>query len=359
MTESIRKIIHIDMDAFYAAVEQRDNPALRGRPVIVGGSPTGRGVVATCSYEARRYGIHSAMPASRAIRLCPDAEFVRPRFDVYRAVSRQVQRIFRDYTQQVEPLSLDEAYLDVSDTPGFQGSATLIARDIRRRILEETGLTASAGVSYNKFLAKQASDLDKPDGLTLIPPDEGARFVAELPIGRFHGVGAATERRMRELGISNGADLRAWTLVDLQQAFGKRAAFYHAIARGVDERPVQASRERKSIGAETTFAADLTQRKAMLAELHPLAAKVAGSLDAKRLQARTLTLKVKYADFVQITRSRSRQPPWTDASDMVYHLDGLLAQTDAPPRAVRLLGVTVSGLEAREDRAVQQIELLL
>lgn len=356
MTEHIRKIIHVDMDAFYAAVEQRDDPSLRGQPVIVGGSPTGRGVVATCSYEARRFGIHSAMPAARAVRLCPDAVFVHPRFDVYRAVSRQIQAIFRDYTDRIEPLSLDEAYLDVTDTPGFQGSATLIARDIRRRIREEAGLTGSAGVSYNKFLAKQASDMDKPDGLTLITPEQGARFIAGLAIGRFHGVGAATERRMRELGIGNGADLRAWTLVDLQQAFGKRAAFYYAIARGIDDRPVQASRERKSIGAENTFVADLSQREALMAELEPLTAKVAASLAAKRLQARTLTLKVKYADFVQITRSRSRPQPWVSAADMLYHLDGLLAQTDAPARAVRLLGVTVSGLESREDRVSEQLQ---
>lgn len=357
MTESIRKIIHIDMDAFYAAVEQRDDPTLRGRPVIVGGSPTGRGVVATCSYEARRYGIHSAMPAARAVHLCPDAVFVHPRFDVYRGVSRQIQSLFRAYTDKIEPLSLDEAYLDVTDTPGFQGSATLLARDIRRRIREETGLTGSAGVSYNKFLAKQASDMDKPDGLTLITPEQGARFIADLPIGRFHGVGAATERRMRELGISNGADLRAWTLVDLQQVFGRRAAFYFAIARGIDERPVQTSRERKSIGAENTFVSDLTRREAMLAELEPLAAKVAASLAIKRLQARTLTLKVKYADFVQITRTRSRQLPWVEAADMLYHLDGLLGQTEIATRAVRLLGVTVSGLEPREVGVAEQMTL--
>jgi len=357
MTEPLRKIIHVDMDAFYAAVEQRDDPALRGRPVIVGGSPTGRGVVATCSYEARRFGIHSAMPAARAIRLCPEAVFVRPRFDVYRDVSRQLQAIFRDYTDLVEPLSLDEAYLDVSDTPGFQGSATLIARDIRRRIRGQTGLTASAGVSYNKFLAKQASDLDKPDGLTLITPEQGVAFVAALAIGRFHGVGAATERRMHELGINTGADLRGWTLVALQQAFGKRAAFYYGIARGVDERPVQISRERKSIGAENTFAADLSGHGAMLAELAPLTEKVAGSLASKGLQARTLTLKVKYGDFVQITRSRSRQQPWTQAADMLYALGGLLAQTDAATRSVRLLGVTVSGLETLEKNVVEQMRL--
>ncbi len=354
---TVRKIIHVDMDAFYAAIEQRDDPSLRGRPVIVGGSPQGRGVVATCSYEARRFGIHSAMPAARAARLCPDAVFLRPRFDVYRRVSRQVQSLFRHYTAQVEPLSLDEAYLDVSDVAGFRGSATLIARDIRRRIRKETGLTASAGVSYNKFLAKQASDLDKPDGLTVIRPEDGPGFVAALAVGRFHGVGAATERRMHALGILTGADLKAWKLEELQQAFGSRAAFYHAIARGIDERPVRACRVRKSIGAETTFAADLRVRQDMLDALETLATKVAGLLASRNLEARTLTLKVKYADFVQVTRSRSREQPWIDAADMLYHLDVLLARTDAPARPVRLLGVTVSALGPAEDGVAEQLEL--
>ncbi len=355
MTEPIRKIIHIDMDAFYAAVEQRDNPALRGLPVVVGGSPEGRGVVATCSYEARRFGIHSAMPAARAVRLCPDALFIRPRFEVYRAVSRQIQAIFREYTELVEPLSLDEAYLDVTATPGFHGSATLIARDIKWRIREGTGLVASAGVSYNKFLAKQASDLDKPDGLYLIRPEEGAAFVATLPVGRFHGVGKATERRMHALGIHTGADLRRWPLSDLQQAFGKRAPFYFDIARGIDRRPVQPSRERKSVGAENTFPADLHHRDVMLAKLQPLAAKVESALTRRRLQGVTLTLKVKYADFRQVTRSRTARKPYRTAADMLPVLDALLGETEAGQRSVRLLGVTVSGLAPVEPTEVEQL----
>ncbi len=355
MTEPVRKIIHIDMDAFYAAVEQRDNPELRGLPVVVGGSPEGRGVVATCSYEARRFGIHSAMPAARAVRLCPDAVFIRPRFEVYRTVSRQIQAIFRDYTELVEPLSLDEAYLDVTGTPGFHGSATLVAQDIKQRIREETGLVASAGVSYNKFLAKQASDLDKPDGLYLIRPEEGEAFVAALPVGRFHGVGKATEGKMYGLGIRTGADLRRWPLPELQQAFGKRAAFYFDIARGVDRRPVQPSRERKSVGAENTFPADLHRKDAMLAELQPLAAKVEAALKRRRLQGMTLTLKVKYADFQQITRSRTVQQPYSTVADMLPVLDALLDETEVDRRPVRLLGVTVSGLAPVEPAEVEQL----
>ncbi len=345
------------MDAFYAAVEQRDDPALRGLPVIVGGSPDGRGVVATCSYEARRFGIHSAMPAARAVRLCPDAVFIRPRFAAYREVSRQIQAIFRDYTPLVEPLSLDEAYLDVTETEGFHGSATLIARDIKRRIREETGLIASAGVSYNKFLAKQASDLDKPDGLHLITPEQGADFVATLPVGRFHGVGKATERRMLALGIGTGADLRRWSLPELQQAFGKRAPFYYDIVRGIDNRAVQPRRVRKSIGAENTFAADLQQRGEMLAELQTLAGKVASMLESKQLQAGTLTLKVKYADFRQITRSRSARTGYRTAGDMLPVLDALLDETEADRRPVRLLGVTVSALEPLDPASVEQLTL--
>ncbi|MCP1675362.1 DNA polymerase-4 [Natronocella acetinitrilica] len=351
----MRKILHLDMDAFYAAIEQRDDPALRGRPVIVGGSPDGRGVVATCSYEARRFGIHSAMPAARAVRLCPDAVFIRPRFDAYRSVSRQVQSIFRDYTDLVEPLSLDEAYLDVTGTPGFSGSATLIARDIKRRVREGTGLTISAGVSYNKFLAKQASDLDKPDGLHLITPEAGAAFVAELPIGRFHGVGRATERRMHALGIHVGADLLRFSLEELQQAFGKRAPFYYDIARGIDHRPVQATRERKSIGAETTFAHDLVRPMDMLEALQPLAAKAVTSMAGKRLVAHTVTLKVKYADFEQITRSRSDRFAYRTEESVMRVVSGLLSDTEAGHRPVRLLGVTLSGLAPAAEGVAEQL----
>ena len=354
---ALRKIIHVNMYAFYAAIEQRDAPELRGRPVVVGGSPDGRGVVATCSYEARRFGIHSAMPAARAIRLCPQAVFIRPRFDVYRDVSRQIQALFLDYTPLVEPLSLDEAFLDVSGTAAFQGSATLIARDIKQRITETTGLTASAGVSYNKFLAKQASDLDKPDGLTLIRPEQGVGFVARLPVGKFHGVGRATEARLHELGIHSGADFLRWSAAELQQMLGRRAAFFQAIAQGHDERPVQPRRLRKSVGAETTFSEDLARPAEMVDALQPLAEKVAYRLAEKQLQGATLTLKVKYADFRQITRSHSRRQPFREAADMLAIASTLLQRTEAPRRPVRLLGLAVAGLEPADRPLAAQMNL--
>ena len=347
-TSASRKIIHVDMDAFYASVEQRDDSDLRGRPVIVGGAPDRRGVVAAASYEARRFGIHSAMPSARAVRLCPHAVFIRPRFEVYRSVSRQIRAIFNFYTPFVEPLSLDEAYLDVTETRGYKGSATLIAREIKRRIKAETGLTASAGVSYNKFLAKLASDMDKPDGLYVIKPDAGEAFVASLAVGRFHGVGAATEASMKALGIHTGADLRKWSLEALQVRFGKRASFYFHIARGEDFRPVEPRRERKSLGSETTFAEDLSDPAEMLARIEPLAADVARELSAKNLQGYTLTLKVKYADFQQITRSQTRAEPYREAGDIMSVVPRLLGRTEVAERPVRLLGVTVSALEKKK-----------
>ena len=348
---SQRKIIHIDMDAFYAAVEQRDDPALRGRPVVVGGDPHGRGVVATASYEARRFGIHSAQPAARALRLCPEAVFLRPRFEVYKAVSRQLRAIFRRYTALIEPLSLDEAYLDVSDCPRLHNSASLIAREIREAIRAELGLTASAGVSCNKFLAKLASEVDKPDGQYLITPEQGPEFIATLPIGRFHGIGRATEAKMQALGIHTGADLRTWPLERLVEAFGKVGRRYHQLARGIDERPVVSERVHKSIGSETTFAHDFTDTGEMLAELEKLAAEVAENLDRRRLCGMTLTLKVRYADFQLITRSQTVSRPLADVADMRPLLPLLLARTEADRRAVRLLGVTVSNLvPVAEDR---------
>ncbi|KAB7628189.1 DNA polymerase IV [Alkalilimnicola sp. S0819] len=344
-----RKIIHLDMDAFFASVEQRDDPRLKGRPVIVGGDPHGRGVVAAASYEARRFGIHSAMAASRALRLCPDGVFLRPRFEAYRAESRRIQAIFRRYTPLVEPLSLDEAYLDVSECRACRGSATLIAQRIKAEIRERTGLTASAGVSYNKFLAKLASDMDKPDGLYLIRPGEGEAFMAELPVGRFHGVGQATEARMHALGIKTGADLREWTPEALQAAFGSRGAFFHAIARGEDPRPVRPVRVRKSIGSETTFSRDLADPEQMLAALRPLAEEVLATLAAKKLCAQTLTLKVKYHDFRQITRAHTGVRPLAGVEQVMDLLQRLLARTDADRVPVRLLGVTVSGLQPLEE----------
>jgi len=342
-----RKIIHIDMDAFYASVEQRDDPMLRGQPVVVGGSPEGRGVVAAASYEARRFGIHSAMPAARALRQCPDAVFIRPRFDVYRAESRRIQAIFRRFTPLVEPLSLDEAYLDVTECDAHQGSATLIARAIKQLIREETGLVASAGISYNKFLAKQASDMDKPDGLYLIRPEDGPGFVAALAVGRFHGVGRATEARMHELGIYTGADLAEWSLEALQAQFGKRGPFYYGIARGVDERPVKPARERKSVGSETTFPRDLARLDDMLEALRPLAAEVLDNLKKRRLAADTITLKVKYRDFRQVTRSHTQGGRRLDLESVMAVTRQLLERTDADRIPVRLLGITASGLHPK------------
>lgn len=344
----MRKIIHIDMDAFFASVEQRDFPDYRGRPLIVGGAPDSRGVVAACSYEARRFGIHSAMPCSQAYRLCPQAVFVRPRFDAYRQVSAAIHQVFQEFTDRIEPLSLDEAYLDVSALDQHQGSATRIATDIKQRIRQTTGLNASAGVSYNKFLAKIASDLDKPDGLHVITPAQGAAFVATLPIGRFHGIGRATEARMKGLGIHNGADLRTWSMEALRAAFGSVGVYYYQVARGDDPRPVVSQRRRKSIGAETTFAQDIGDPQLMLRQLQLLAERVFTSLRQKEMRARTLTIKVKYADFEQVTRSRSAVVGLPGSGSPVVWLEPwlreLLARTEAGRRKVRLLGVSVSNL---------------
>jgi DNA polymerase-4 len=358
--EQPRKIIHVDMDAFYASVEQRDFPEYRGQPVIVGGAPDSRGVVATCSYEARKFGIHSAMPSAHAYRLCPDAVFLRPRFDTYRQVSHLIQAIFRRYTERVEPLSLDEAYLDVTESTHHQGSATLLAREIKSRVRADTDLTASAGVSYNKFLAKLASDLEKPDGLTLIGPADGAAFVAKLPIGRFHGVGKATEKRMLEAGIRTGADLRTRSMLELQRLFGKSAHYYYNAARGIDDRPVESERPRKSIGAENTFQSDLDDLYEMRQQIAALTEDVCISLESKRLAARTVTLKVKYRDFQLITRSQSLPRPVSTIGDFMPVLETLLDRTDAGQRAVRLLGVTASNLVSTDQMPiVRQLDLFL
>ncbi len=348
-----RKIIHVDMDAFYASVEQRDQPDLRARPVVVGGQPDSRGVVAACSYEARQFGIHSAMASSRAYRLCPHAVFVPPRFEAYRQVSSQIQQIFWRYASEVEPLSLDEAYLDVSEATVLAGSATRIAQAIKDDIKAETQLIASAGVSYNKFLAKMASDMDKPDGLYVITPDQGEAFVAALLIGKFHGVGPATEAKMHRLGIKTGADLKAWDALDLTAHFGKSGGYYYHIARGVDLRPVRSSRQRKSLGKETTFAVDICDTTELLAHINVLAETVFKLLLAKKMQAKTVTLKVKYSNFRQITRSISLPYPIEGIVQMQALLADLFAKTDAHKQLVRLLGVTVSGL-ITEDQDIEK-----
>lgn len=343
-----RKIIHVDMDAFFASVEQRDNPELKGKPVIVGGKPNSRGVVAACSYEARQFGIRSAMPCSKAYRLCPDAIFVPPRFEAYRDVSNQIREIFWQYASEVEPLSLDEAYLDVSFTELHQGSATLIAKAIKADILAATNLIASAGVSYNKFLAKIASDMDKPDGLYLIKPDEGAQFVSQLKVGQFHGVGPATEAKMHKLGIFTGADLKQWSIEQLQAKFGKSAQHYFNIARGIDNRPVRSTRVRKSLGKETTFAEDVLSAESLLQTLAKLTEVVFASLEKNELQGRTLTVKVKYANFKQVTRAYTSDTVLTK-QDMPKLCKQLLAKTEAGKAPVRLVGLSLSGFE-KEDK---------
>lgn len=352
-----RKIVHIDMDAFYASVEQRDRPELRGLPVVVGGSPYSRGVVAASSYEARQFGIRSAMPSRQALSLCAETIFVPPRFDVYKQVSREIQAVFHEYTSLVEPLSLDEAYLDLTDCNLYEGSATRIAQAIRAQILEQTQLVASAGVSYNKFLAKIASDMDKPDGFYRILPDQGEDFIARLPIGRFFGIGAVTEAKMHSLGIASGADLRLWSLEDLRTQFGVRAGYYFDIARGIDNRVVSAERVRKSIGSETTFDRDLVDSDAMLIALAPLAAEVSGSLKKSGLLGVTLTLKVRFDNFQLVTRSHTLSQSFNDQSRMRELLPLLLDRAIAPGRRVRLLGVTMSGLESVDGTQPRQLDL--
>jgi len=342
-----RKIIHVDMDAFFASVEQRDTPEYRNKPLIVGGKPNSRGVVAACSYEARKFGIHSAMPCSQAYRLCPDAIFVPVRFDAYREASQKIREIFWRYASQVEPLSLDEAYLDVSYTESYDGIATDIAKAIKQDILKETHLVASAGVSYNKFLAKIASDMDKPDGLYVIKPEQGAAFVEALPIGQFYGVGPATEKKMLKLGIKNGKDLKTWSLDDLKQVMGKQATYYYNIARGIDERPVRSSRERKSLGKETTFAEDILDVNVLLHHFKALVESVYQALNKHKLKGHTLTIKVKYADFTQVTRSK-KVGTTIHKQQALNMMPELLQQTNAGVQPVRLVGLTISGFEEKK-----------
>ncbi|MCW9706851.1 DNA polymerase IV [Fodinibius salsisoli] len=353
----IHKIIHIDMDAFYASVEQRDFPEYRGKPLIVGGSPEGRGVVAAASYEVRKYGVHSAMPAAKAVRLCPHAVFVKPRFEVYKKVSQQIREIFFQFTDLVEPLSLDEAYLDVTENHIGLPSATLIAQKIRSLIREKTNLTASAGVAYNKFLAKMASDLNKPDGLAVILPEEAEAFLAELPIGAFHGVGDATEAKMKRLGITNGRDLRKWSEIDLVEQFGKTGRHYYRIVRGIDHRKVKPDRIRKSIGKERTFSEDIDDLSWIHNFLSELAEKIADVMKNKHAAGKTVTLKVRYADFETVTRSTSFSHYLDNANDIAQTAIQLLEETKVGDRKVRLLGITMSNLNLNERGHFKQLEI--
>ncbi|MCI4679855.1 DNA polymerase IV [Rhodoblastus acidophilus] len=342
----VRKILHIDMDAFYASVEQRDNPELRGKPVAVGHGRA-RGVVAAASYEARAFGVHSAMPSVTAQRKCPDLIFAPPRFDVYRRISLQIREIFARRTPIVEPLALDEAFLDVTDFLAADETATAAAEAIRAAIRAETGLTASAGVSYNKFLAKMASDQRKPDGLFVITPKIGPSFVEALPVHKFHGVGPATAAKMRRLGIETGADLKACAPEFLRKHFGKAGGFYYAIARGIDERPVRPDRARKSIGAENTFLEDVFACEAARDRIAPIVQKVWAACERAHLRGRTVTLKVKYEDFQQVTRAHTAPNPVESADDLMRRSLALLEPLFPPKKGVRLLGVTVSAFADR------------
>ena len=348
MDSSPRKIIHIDMDAFYASVEQRDDPALRGKPIAVGGGGP-RGVVATASYEARTFGVKSAMPGARARRLCPDLLFVKPRFEVYRAVSVHVREIFARFTDVIQPLSLDEAYLDVTVNKPGMASATAIAQEIRRMIREETGLTASAGVSYNKLIAKLASDQNKPDGICVVRPDEGADFMAKMPVRRIHGVGPVTAQRMHALGIETGADLRALDLTFLQQHFGSAAPFYYHAARGIDERPVHERQERKSVSVEDTFFDDLITPDALTAEIDRIAQSLWSRIEKSGAYGRTIVLKIKFADFRIITRSKSMSAP-VRSPELLTETARALLLAQLPLRmGARLLGLGVHNLDAEEQ----------
>src|SRR3954469_1590648 len=348
----LRKIIHVDMDAFYASVEQRDDPELRGKPVAVGGGH--RGVVTAASYEARPFGVRSAMPSVTAKRRCPELIFVKPRFDVYRAVSQQIRAIFFDYTDLVEPLSLDEAYLDVTEDRHGLGSARAIAEDIRRRIREECQLTASAGVSYCKFIAKLASDHRKPNGLCVITPEKGPDFVASLPVARFHGVGPVTARKMERLGIHTGADLRDWSLPALQANFGSSADWYWRICRGIDEREVKPDRPYKSVSAERTFEEDLRDAERLAAELTRIAGDAWNRVCRAEVLGRTVTLKVKFGDFTLITRSKSFTAPVPDLEAFTAAGQALLTALHPLPKGIRLLGLGLHNLcESAESEPLQ------
>jgi DNA polymerase-4 len=361
-----RKIIHIDMDAFYASVEQRDFPEYRGKPLVVGGLPEGRGgVVATASYEARKFGVRSAMSSKKALQLCPHALFVRPRFNVYREVSQHIREIFSRYTDLIEPLSLDEAYLDVTNDKLDIGSAIEIAKLIKQAIKDELQLTASAGVSINKFVAKIASDINKPDGLKFIGPSGIENFMEQLPVEKFFGVGKVTAQKMKQMGLHIGADLKRLEESDLVKHFGKAGRFYYQIVRGIDNREVQPHRETKSLGAEDTFAYDLTTLEEMEAELDKIATTVHNRLLKYELKGRTITLKVKYHDFKQITRNQSFPTPVNDLETISNTAKQLMAATGVDDVKVRLLGISLSNfgelqVKHRDDKELgpgDQLEL--
>jgi DNA polymerase-4 len=355
---SYRKIIHIDMDAYYASVEQRDNPAYRGKPIAVGGLPHGRGgVVATASYEARKFGVRSAMPSKKALELCPDLIFIRPRFEVYKSVSTQIRSIFERYTDLIEPLSLDEAFLDVTQDKQQIGSAIDIAKAIKQAIRNELQLTASAGVSINKFIAKIASDMNKPDGLTFIGPSKIQSFIDALAVEKFFGVGKVTAEKMKGMGLHSGADLKNLSESELVRHFGKTGKFYYNIVRGIDEREVQPHRETKSISAEDTFPYDLKDLYEMNEAVDKLSQIVYERIRRHGLKCRTVTLKIKYHDFKQITRSQSLPLPFADWETIRITGRKLLGSTDLEDKRIRLLGIGVSNFEGNEEMTDGQLRL--
>lgn len=352
----LRKIIHVDMDAFFAAVYIRDHPEVKGKPVICGGPANSRGVVSTCSYEARKYGIHSAMPSFKAHQLCPQGIFVRPDFEAIREASLLVRDIFYEYTDLVEPVSIDEAYLDVTENNFNEPLATNIAREIKQKILQKTKLTASAGVSYNKFLAKIGSEMNKPDGLTVIPPSKAKIILEKLPIGKFHGIGQASEKKMISLGILNGKDLKQRSLKELTKHFGKAGNFYYNIVRGIDRRKVTTQRVRKSLGCERTFSQDISNVEEMLEILKTISNKISVKMKEKGFKAKTLTVKIKYANFDVVSRSKTLQEAFDKREIMLQIGRKLLLETLGPKCSIRLLGLSVSNLEWKDGvKSKQQI----
>ena len=354
--ERVRRILHCDMDAYYASVHMRDDPALAGLPVVVGGDPDGRGVVASASYEARRFGIRSAMPSAHARRLCPRTVFVWPDFPRYRRESDAIFAIFREFSPLVEPASLDEAYLDVTDHLGTWGTASAIAREIRRRVREERRLTVSVGVGPNMLIAKIASDFRKPDGLTVVPPEKVLSFLAPLPVRRLHGVGPATERALAAFGVTTVAELRARPREELIEHFGKHGAMLYAFARGEDHRTVETQHERKSLGTENTYRTDLRTLPEMDVEIEHMAAEVANGLEKRTLAACTVSVKVRYSDFTTLTRSRTFPIPTVSAARMAAIAKDLLRRTEAGRRAVRLLGVSTATLVPGTLRQLELFE---
>ena len=354
---ALRKIIHIDMDAFFASVEQLDNPERRGKPVAVGGSGE-RSVVAAASYEARKFGVRSAMPSVIAKRLCPSLIFVKHNFARYTEVSATIHEIFREFTDLIEPLSIDEAFLDVTEDKKSIGSATLIAKKIRKEIKSRTGLTASAGVSVNKFLAKIASDINKPDGLFLIKPEDAEKFIEGLSVEKFYGIGKVTAQKMHKLGIHTGADLKNWDLVSLVRNFGKAGVFFYDIVRGIDERPVEPDQERKSVGTELTYEKDLITRFEIIAELYKLEKELMERLEHSETTGRTITMKVKFSDFRQITRSRTLQNYIRDFETLHKEVSEIRKSLKLEGSRIRLLGLSISNLETEdcEDRQLYLFE---